>query len=306
MLRNLLSSYANLRVPWGVTLHFLIVENNDRACLTDIIRAFQRQVPRWHVQYVLEPNLGIASARNRVLQCALAGGHNLLTFADDDEVVDVDWLANLLAERDRHDLDIVGSPVRTAPSAEKLTFLQQLVWSGVNQSRAQAEARCLKRWNEGQADRIKLATGSWMGKLEFFHRTGLRFDANLGLSGGEDWRLWSEAKALGARTGWTPYAIAYETIPAERLNLGYYYRRTRDHNATEIKARLQARPVGTLLRLPGSILSRMLKFCIGFCSIPIVRGKALVSTASNLGGMVGILQGCIGKRTMHYRRVSGY
>jgi len=306
MLRNLLSSYANLLVPHGVTLHFLIVENNEHASLTNIMQAFHKQVPQWTVQYVVEPKLGIASARNRVLQCALTGGHDLLTFADDDEVVDENWLANLLAERDRHDLDIVGSPVRTAPCREKLTGLQRLVWSGVHQSRMRAELRCLKKWNEGRADSIKLATGSWMAKLEFFRQTGLRFDSSLGLSGGEDWRLWSQAKALGARTGWTPHAIAYETIPAERLRLRYYYRRTRDHNATEIKARLKAHPIRTLVRLPGSILSRLLKFFIELCSLPATRGKALVSSASNLGGIVGLLQGCFGRKTMHYEKISGH
>jgi len=306
MLRNLLLSYANLRVPAGVTLHFVIVENNHRASLTDIVRAFQRQVPRWNIQYVVEPVLGIASARNRALQCALDGGHDLMTFADDDEVVDENWLTYLLAERDRLDLDIVGSPVRLAPYHGRLTFLQRAIWSGANRIRTNAEMRCLKIWDEGQADQIKIATGSWMGNLDFFRRTGLRFDSTLGLSGGEDWRLWAEAKALGARTGWTPYAIVYEIVPTARLSLRYYYRRTKDHNTTRVQEQLRRHPLRTLIRFPGSLLGRLLKLCIGLCSIPITGGTALVSTASNLGGIVGLLQGCVGKKSAHYRKISGY
>ncbi|MDA4636003.1 hypothetical protein NZA98_33805, partial [Escherichia coli] len=133
------------------------------------------------------------------------------------ETVEPDWLVQLLAERDAFDFDIVGSPVRLAPHGPGVTVWQKMIWSGMDRANRNSEAKYLRRRNAGQGDRIRIATGSWMGDLAFFRRTGVRFDNALALAGGEDWRLWADARRLGAKTGWTPAAVAYETVPQDRL-----------------------------------------------------------------------------------------
>jgi glycosyltransferase involved in cell wall biosynthesis len=305
MLQNLLRSYTQMAVPDGVRLHFVIVENNDRLTLQNTVEAFRGRLPQWSVQYMLEPRLGIAFARNHVLACALDAADDLLTFADDDETVQPDWLIQLLAERDASDLDIVGSPVRLAPPAPDASFWEKLVWSGMDRSNKCSEAKSLRNCNKGRFDRVRIATGSWMGNLPFFCRTGLRFDNRLGLAGGEDWRLWAEARRLGAKTGWTPHAVAYETVPHDRLSIRYQYRRSRDHSATEFKAKLKNRRIATLLRLPGSFAGRGLTLCSYVAAIPFTRGQTLVRAASCLGSIAGLIQACMGRASSHYNRVSG-
>ncbi|MCG2916473.1 hypothetical protein, partial [Escherichia coli] len=49
MLQNLLQSYAAMGVPRDVGLHFLIVENNEKATLHDVIAHFRALVPQWTV-----------------------------------------------------------------------------------------------------------------------------------------------------------------------------------------------------------------------------------------------------------------
>lgn len=306
MLQNLLRSYVQMLVPEGVGLHFIIVENNDRPTLHDIVDGFRQQLPQWTVQYELERRLGIACARNRVLECALAANGDLLTFADDDEAVATDWLIQLLAERDDFDLDIVGSPVRLAAPASDISIWEKMIWSGMDRANRNSLAKTLRTRNRGKADHIKLATGSWMGNLEFFRRTILRFDDQLGLAGGEDWGLWAEARKLGARTGWTPHAVAYETVPLERLSLIYQYRRNRDHSIMMFGKTLKNRPIAGLVRLPGSVAGRTLTICICIIAIPFTRGKTLVRAASCLGSIVGLLLAGLGRRTSsHYDRICG-
>lgn len=305
MLQNLLRSYAAMGVPDGVELHFLIVENNDEATLHDIVAHFRTLVPQWTVQYELEPRLGIALARNHALACALAGNHDLMTFADDDEQVERDWLVELLAEMDASKLDIVGSPVRAAPISADAPLSAQLVWAGLNRRGLESERKARLRYQRNEAHKILLATGSWMGRLSFFHRTGLRFDDTLGLAGGEDWRLYREARKLGARTGWTPHAIAYETVPMDRLTFGYHFRRDRDSSSMETCTRLAHHPAATLLRLPGSLAGRILKLCSYAVAAPFNPAVALIRLASCMGSIIGICQGCIGKRSSHYRRTTG-
>lgn len=305
MLQNLLRSYTQMDVPEGVRLHFIIVENNDRLTLQDIVEAFRGQMPQWPVQYRLEPRLGIAFARNRVLDCAIDAGIDLLTFADDDETVRSDWLIQLLAERDAFDLDIVGSPVRLAPPGPNASFWEKLVWSGMDRMNKNSEAKSLRNRDQGRVDQVRIATGSWMGSLPFFCQTGLRFDNELGLGGGEDWRLWADARKLGAKTGWTPHAIAYETVSRERLSIHYQYRRNRDHCLTEFRAKLKNRLLATLLRLPGSLAGRGLTLCIYVLAIPFTRGTTLVRAASCLGSIAGLIQACMGRTSSHYDRTSG-
>lgn len=306
MLQNLLQSYAAMGVPHGVNLHFLIVENNEKATLHDVIAHFRARVPQWTVQYEVEPRLGIARARNHALACALAGNHDLMTFADDDERVEPDWLIELLAELDASRLDIVGSPVRAAPISADAPFSAQLVWAGLNRRGMDSERKARRRCQRNEAHRILLATGSWMGRLSFFDRTGLRFDDTLDLAGGEDWRLYREAKKLGARTGWTPHAIAYETVPMDRLTLGYHFRRDRDSSSVETCRKLDQQRALTLLRIPGSLAIRVFKLCSYAAAAPFTRGEALVRLAACMGSIFGICQGCLGKRSSHYRRTSGF
>ncbi|MBC2885061.1 glycosyltransferase family 2 protein [Ochrobactrum sp. CM-21-5] len=306
MLSQLFASLSKIKLYEHISLRFVIVENNDGYSLNAIVQNFRNSVPGWKVDYLLERDIGISSARNRALHYAIEQGFDLLVFVDDDEFIEPDWLLNLLAERERLDLDIVGSPVIPVPFDQHLAFWQRIVWTGIERNSQRSEIKCRRKWEKGTADTIKVATGSWMGKLDFFRRTGLKFDTRLGLTGGEDWHLWAEAKKLGAKTGWAPDAIAYETVPSCRLTLSYHFRRNRDHNITGFHASYRVCPKRALRKLPLKLLSRTFKLCTAICSLPFKGSQALVTCAATIGGIVGLLQACTGKRALHYAETTGF
>lgn len=306
MLCNLFSSLASIQKPDNAAISFLIVENNTCSTLDETVEGFRTRMPNDAIDYIVESVLGISSVRNRALNHAIEQGFDLLVYVDDDEFVERDWLIKLLAERDRLDLDIVGSPVRPKPFDDNLTLVQRLVWSGIERSGYKSEKKCRQKCAAGRSDSIKVATGSWMGRLDFFRNTGLRFDSHFGLTGGEDWNLWAKAKSLGARTGWACDAIVYETVPSSRLTLSYHYRRNRDHNITEFGARYRENPNKTLKKLPLKIAGRGVKFLGASLSIPFRGGQGLVSAATALGGLVGLFQGCFGKNSLHYANTTGF
>jgi len=306
MLCNLFSSLSLMRQLEDDHVSFLIVENSSSKTLDHIVHQFRADMPGSKIEYHNEGTAGISAVRNFALNHAITQGYDLLVFVDDDETVDTNWLVNLLAERDRSDFDIVGSPVRPMPYQEDLTFMQKLVWSGIERSGLKSERKCKLKCASGKAHSIKIATGSWMGKLSFFRETELRFDQKLGLTGGEDWNLWLKAKELGAKTGWASDAIAYETVPASRLTLSYHFRRNRDHNITEFTARYRENPKKALKKLPMKFLGRGFKVIGAICSTPFLGGRGLISTATALGGFVGLIQACYGRSSLHYAETTGY
>ncbi|UKK95370.1 glycosyltransferase [Brucella pseudogrignonensis] len=306
MLANLLASLSEIARPSCDEVSFLIVENNDKPSLNEVIDTFRTDVSGTEVTYFNRGTPGISAVRNAALNYAAEKGYDFLVFVDDDEWVEKDWLVKLLEERDRLDLDIIGSPVRPVPFEADLTLMQKVVWSGLKHSSFKSERKCKFKSNSGQGHTIKIATGSWMGRLSFFRETGLSFDQRFNLSGGEDWHLWAKAKTLGARTGWACDAIVYEAVPTTRLTLSYHFRRNRDHNITEFSARYRENPRKALRGLPLKLASRGLKFLGAVCAIPFSCGRGLVSSATALGGLIGLLQGSVGANANHYAKTTGY
>lgn len=305
MLQALLASYAEMTVPADTQLHFLIVENNSVPTLAEIVERFRKSVPNSTVQYEIEPRLGIAFVRNRVLDSAISSGYDLLTFADDDETVQSDWLVELLAERDASDLDLVGGPVRPAP-VSNVSSWNQIIWNALRKEMHDIEMHARAVKVKGRAGKLRLATNNWLGRLDFFRATGLRFDQKLGLNGGEDWQLYDEARKMDAKTGWAPQAIVQETIPVERLRLAYHFKRSRNHCTIEMKKKLVSRRLYTLSRLPGSIAARLFKLIIQLAFMPLTPGVSLVRVTTYLGSVVGMLQAFTNFHSPHYQKTTGY
>lgn len=306
MLGTLLKSLESVIVPEQAALHFLVVENNTRRTLDERVARFEARMPEHVVQYQLEQRIGISHSRNCALNHAIRNDHDFLVFIDDDEIPEADWLVELFAEQQREKLDIVGSPVRPMPIDGKLNNWQKFVWSGLDRLASRSERKSRLKWEGGMADGIKVATGSWMGRLDFFRETGLKFDSYFGLTGGEDWHLWAKAKTLGARTGWAPNAIVYETVPLCRLTLSYHFRRNRDHNTTEFISSYKKNPSRALGKLPSLLASRSWKLLVSILSIPLKGAPAVLASATALGGLVGLLRGCTGKQSLHYAKTTGH
>lgn len=305
MLQALLDSYATMTTPAHTKLVFVIIENNETATLNEIVERFRAKVPGCTVEYGIESRLGISFVRNRVLDFAISSGCDLLTYADDDEVVEPDWLVQLLAERDSADLDIVGGPVRPAP-VMNVSAWNRMVWHALKKAMHDSEQSSSASRAGGRAGKLRISTNNWLGRLDFFRSNELRFDEELGLNGGEDWRLYDDAKKLGAKTGWAPLAIVHETIPVERLKLAYHFKRSRNHCAVGTKSKLVSRRIYILWGLPGSILAHTIKLVVRLLFLPFAPGISLVKIATSTGSLVGIFQAFTRLHQPHYQKTTGY
>ncbi|MCP4380665.1 MAG: glycosyltransferase family 2 protein, partial [Hyphomicrobiales bacterium] len=230
MLACLLDSFASLRLPADVTVTFLVIDNAPDAPVGALVETW-RQENDASARYVLEREPGIPFVRNRGLDEAGAMGANYLAFVDDDEEVDADWLAAMMAHQVSEKSNLVGGPVRCLPPSNP-SLIDRFIFSGIRQRYRRKENKNARRRERRTDDGVTIITNNWLGDLAWMEANGLRFNVALRYSGGSDTALFHAAKRMGARSSWCPEAIVYETVPKGRLSLAYQFRRARDQAAT--------------------------------------------------------------------------
>jgi glycosyltransferase involved in cell wall biosynthesis len=302
MLGQLLDSFATMKPPAAGRVSFLIVDNAPDAPVRDVVESFRKRAGL-DVGYVLEHEQGIPFARNRALDEAAAMGADFVAFVDDDEFVDPDWLDRLAAHQRREGSQLVGGPVRLAPLAAT-GILDRMVERGVRRRYERKEEKNARRRDEGRDGGVTIITNNWLGDLDWMRRVGLRFDIALRYSGGSDTALYHKAKSLGAKTSWCPDAIVYETIPPERMSLGYQYRRARDQAATSFwrKGADERRSAPVNIATAGGKM-----IAGGFLVLvsPLTVGRTLVDGVRLVGYGVGYGFAMAGRRSRHYEVLQG-
>ncbi len=81
----------------------IVVDNDERQSAKEIVQYFEGRI-----EYIIEPNLGLANVRNKAVE--IAKGEYIL-FIDDDEVADFDWIENMVNAQHRYNADAVFGQV---------------------------------------------------------------------------------------------------------------------------------------------------------------------------------------------------
>ena len=197
----------------------LIVDNGSTDQTREIVAEHQRKDPG--IRYVVEPQPGIAHARNRALNEARG---EYLAFIDDDAWADPKWLENLIA------------PLRSlSPAPECVVGPVSLVWEGSRPDWFPARFESLLcRYDMGAVPRFLDAGGYLLTTNSLFHREallklgGMRTD--LGhrrkvLIGGEDNDIFKRLVANGCRVFYEPKARVFHPVPKERQTRRFLLRR---------------------------------------------------------------------------------
>ncbi|WP_421726735.1 glycosyltransferase family 2 protein [Bauldia sp.] len=302
MLGQLLESFSTLRVPDGVAVTFLVIDNAPDAPVEALVETWRPGQPH-PVRYVLEREPGIPFARNRGLEEADALGADYLAFIDDDEMVDQDWLTAFVAHLNQQPSHLVGGPVRCLPPADA-SVIDAFIFRGVRQRYERKERKNARRRARGKDDGITIITNNWLGDVRWLRGNELRFDARLRYSGGSDTALFHAAKRLGAQTSWCPEAVVHETVPRARLSLPYQFRRARDQAATSF----WRKSTDERRSLPVNVATAAGKMVFGSVLVvisPVTLGRTLVDGIRLVGYGVGYTLAMAGRRSRHYEVLQG-
>lgn len=274
----------------GCDVDLLVIDNDAAGGARPVVDGAADPLLR----YVVEPEPGIAVARNRALrECA---ERDLLLFIDDDEWPEDGWLATMLRTQQHYGAAAVAGPVRS-------------VFSGGVDPWIDAGAFF------GRSHRLKLATGDEIPEaatnnllldLRAVRAHELRFP-DVGMAAGEDNLFTGRLTALGLRMVWCAEAWVAEEVPSDRATRRWVLTRSFSSANTAAHTRLQQTTPAARLPARCRIALGGLARCAGGAALwslgalsRNIRMNARGARATVRG--IGFLLGACGYRYHAYRR----
>ena len=206
-LSRLLDSLERLKLPIGVQIETIVVDNDRDASAASIAQSRSGSLEPIH--YYVEPRRNIALARNRALSEASG---EWIVFIDDDEVADENWIAEYLKLVEREPCDGAFGPV--------LSRLEEVVTPWLDVETFYTRRRHATGEPLGAGD---LYTSNALVRRRLFDERS--FDPSYGLTGGEDSELFGHMLRAGARFLWCDEARVAEFVPPERHCFGWLAQR---------------------------------------------------------------------------------
>lgn len=304
MLKALLESWAVLEMPKDAVVRFLVVENDIATNSLETVEFIRASYPTFDLDYVLETKPGIPAARNRAMQVARELGAEVFCFVDDDEFVAKEWLVEIVAEYRRSHAAAIGGPTRPSPPMQPLDQTQQALLEALLAGSLRREAQIAKKVGQGSTDHLTISTNNCLYDLAALQKAGLEFDDSMIWSGGSDAKLSSDIRKKGLGIGWAPKAIVYETQPVERLGYRYFFSASRDRATTYVERKFREHRSYYLI-LPFILAFRCLAAILVSPVAPI-RTDLRLNLTRNLGWIVGAVGGIFNRRSMMYKKVTGF
>lgn len=199
-LSAMLESLAGQVMPPGVAMRIIVADNDTTAVRRAGILAAAGALGL-DCAYVHAPERNISIARNA---CLTAASSDWLAFVDDDEVAAPDWLAQLLAARDAHQI-VFGVSQALYPDSATPRWIAE---GDFHSNRIEG--------NDGPSNGY---TANVLIDRRFVARHGLSFAEALGQIGGEDTMFFLDAELAGASFGYCPAAIVFEDTHPARANM---------------------------------------------------------------------------------------
>jgi succinoglycan biosynthesis protein ExoM len=244
-----LQSVVAQGLPQGVSCGIIVVDNNIDRTAEPLILNF-RAATNVEVEYVHAPAQNISIARNAGMTACKT---RWLAFLDDDEIASVRWLDRLLAHR-------ANASAVFGPS-EAIYAAKTRKWISIGDFHSN---RIIVRRGIVESG----YTSNVLIDMNFVHRHRLRFNEQLGRTGGEDTIFFAAMRQLGGRFAYAPEAIAHEIVSSEKTSLNWVVKRR--YRAGQITSMMQqmyhAREYQlSLLQTPIKIL-----YCVGTAALLVL------------------------------------
>jgi succinoglycan biosynthesis protein ExoM len=288
-LMALLGGIAKLEAP-EADVRIVVVDNNPDGCAREIVEEFQKSWAdanhSWPVQYVAEPQRGIARARNRAV--AACAETDFVAFIDDDEVPESDWLVSLFAVQASTAADVVVGRVLSRFDTPPPKWAMA--------------GGFLELPRRATGTRVSWAlTGNVLIARHLLEQYTPPFDERFNLSGGEDTHFFMRANDDGAVMVSADDAIVFEDTPSERTTWRSIMRREYRRGNTLSLCMLDLHPsLIRRVRRVGQGVYRLLQGLGLLLLVPVVGRGNFYRGVHRLCLGAGLLTGLLGLRYESY------
>ena len=205
LLRECLTAVSNaLRTaPPEAEIAVFVVDNRPGGGAAAVCQALRSELP-CPLRYGTEPERGISFARNRAVAEALAWGADVVSFLDDDDLPDPEWLLRLLARQQETGADLVFGAWRWPAD-----FAPRSWQRGIKFFRPADFEKRNRFGLPAAAGTFNVAIGRSL--LERMAGSGPPFRRQFALAGGGDTDFFVRAHAGGAR-----HAVAADSLVVRR------------------------------------------------------------------------------------------
>lgn len=297
-LKNLLDSVNRIEFDEEIYAVEIIVVDNDKIASAKSIVERLKTIVRFPLKYVHQPVRGIPQARNTAIKTA-SPNTDFIVFVDDDEVVDNDWLFQLISTQEKTNADVVCGPVYSRFKTEIPRWIE--------------EGKFFERvgYNSfpdcSEVHYRKIKTGNLLLRKSLLDKLNGPFDESMALTGGTDTKLALELHKMNAKMVWAANANVYEWVPASRTNAKWICRRAFRTANHEVILRTIEKESNQVIRV---FVDGFLRFSFGLLAMPfkyiqsLFRGKhILVQHNRILYRGAGMMSGCFGYRYNEYATI---
>lgn len=245
-------------------LRLVVVDNDPAESARSICEVAASELP-WPLDYLVEPQPGIAPARNTAIRAALEDAA-WIAFIDDDETPTPRWLAEALATQRACRADVVAGPAMARYETPVASWISR----GRFFDRPRRPTGSSIRW---------AATCNVLIRAAILRESGLRFDERFALTGGSDTHFFRRLSRRGYKLVWADEAVVHEHIPASRATVRWLVQRA---------------------FRTGNSMGRIDRDLDGGRAIPVIAGKGAAWLL--VGGVVAVV-GLLGGRATALRGI---
>jgi glycosyltransferase involved in cell wall biosynthesis len=222
LLAKTLASIGRARIPAGIDLGIVVVDNNSTDATAQMVHAAMAE-HGGRLRYLKEKRQGRSFALNAGIG---ASGAELIGMIDDDEQIDEDWICEIARNFADPSLDFLGGPC--LPNWGGLACPKWLPRShgGLIGWIVQAD----EDFTYGEGSHAYMVGGNAVVRRRVLDAIG-RYHTSLGrtknnVNGGEDLEIFGRLLAAKAKGRYSTRLIIYHHIPRERLERGFFRRRS--------------------------------------------------------------------------------
>ena len=220
-LARLLGAIARLKTDAEISV--LVADNDAQAHQGFDLCAGMASSYRWPLRAVIEPERGIAQARNRLAAEALNSDAQFIAMIDDDEWPQENWIAEFLKARRTTGADVLQGSILFVPSDDGASPMPDI------------------RHITGPIDMPQGAGNLLICRRVLEETASPWFDPAFALTGGEDQDFFMRLKRAGYRFGWADDARAWGDVAAARNDLGWVLRRAYSNGNSDMRVLLKHR-----------------------------------------------------------------